>query len=159
MPKEDCRLGCISRAFAHSPPPRGSRGRVSEPVFTGGCLLCSVLLPLPGVGCAGHVNGAALATGHLQRSSSLMTQPGLLRNEEKGGEMFKTWLSIESNHLMSCVYVHACMCVRVCAQSCLTLCDFMDYNPPGSSVHRILQARILKRVAISFSKGSSHLRN
>ena len=28
------------------------------------------------------------------------------------------------------------------AQSCLTLCDHMDYSPPGSSVHGILQARI-----------------
>ena len=30
------------------------------------------------------------------------------------------------------------------AQSCLTLCDPMDYSPPGSSVHGILQARILE---------------
>ena len=30
----------------------------------------------------------------------------------------------------------------VCAQSCPTLCDPMYYNPPGSSVHGILQARI-----------------
>ena len=29
-------------------------------------------------------------------------------------------------------------------QSCLTLCDPMDCSPPGSSVHRILQARILE---------------
>ena len=35
-------------------------------------------------------------------------------------------------------------------QSCLTLCDPMDSSPPGSSVHRILQARILEWVAISF---------
>ena len=32
------------------------------------------------------------------------------------------------------------------AQSCLTLCDPMDYSPPGSSVHGILQARILEWV-------------
>ena len=37
-------------------------------------------------------------------------------------------------------------------RSCLTLCDPMDSRPPGSSVHRILQARILEWVAISFSK-------
>ena len=37
----------------------------------------------------------------------------------------------------------------------LILCDSVDYNPPGSSVHRILQARILEWVAISFSRGSS----
>ena len=30
------------------------------------------------------------------------------------------------------------------AQSCLTLCDHMDYSPPGSSIHGIFQARILE---------------
>ena len=35
------------------------------------------------------------------------------------------------------------------------LCDPMDRGPPGSSVHRILQARILEWVAIPFSRGSS----
>ena len=37
-------------------------------------------------------------------------------------------------------------------QSCPTLCDSMDGSPPGSSVHRILQARVLEWVAISFSQ-------
>ena len=41
------------------------------------------------------------------------------------------------------------------AQLCLTLCDPMDCSPPGSSVHGILQARILQWLAISFSRGSS----
>ena len=41
------------------------------------------------------------------------------------------------------------------AQLCLTLCDPMDCSLPGSSVHGILQARILEWVAISFSRGSS----
>ena len=41
------------------------------------------------------------------------------------------------------------------AQSCPTLCYPMDCSPPGSSVHGILQARILEWVAISFSRGSS----
>ena len=45
------------------------------------------------------------------------------------------------------------------AQSCLTLCDSMDCSPPGSSVHGILQARILEWVAISFSRGSSRPRD
>ena len=44
-------------------------------------------------------------------------------------------------------------------QSCPTLCDPMDCSPPGSSVHRILHARILERVAISFSRGSSQCRD
>ena len=36
-------------------------------------------------------------------------------------------------------------------QSCLTLCDLIDGSPPGSSIHRTLQARTLEWVAISFS--------
>ena len=40
-------------------------------------------------------------------------------------------------------------------QLCLTLCDAMDYSPPGSSVHGILQARILEWIAIHFSRESS----
>ena len=43
-------------------------------------------------------------------------------------------------------------------QSCLTLCNPIIYSPPGSSVHGILQARILEWVAISFSRGSSQPR-
>ena len=35
----------------------------------------------------------------------------------------------------------------------------LDCNPPGSSVHVILQARILECVAISFSRGSSQPRD
>ena len=42
---------------------------------------------------------------------------------------------------------------------CLTLCEPMDCSPPGSSVHGILQATILEWIAISFSRGSSPLRD
>ena len=41
------------------------------------------------------------------------------------------------------------------AQSCLTVCDPMDCNLLGSSVHRIFQARVLEWGAISFSSGVS----
>ena len=41
-------------------------------------------------------------------------------------------------------------------QLCLTLCDPMDCSPSGSSVHGILQARILEWVAMPFSKVISH---
>ena len=43
-------------------------------------------------------------------------------------------------------YLCVCVCVWV-AQSCLTLCDPMNSSPPGSSVHGILQARILPAAA------------
>ena len=49
------------------------------------------------------------------------------------------------------------MKVKVLApQSCPTLCNLMDYGPLGSSVHGILQARILEWV--SFYRGSSQPR-
>ena len=41
------------------------------------------------------------------------------------------------------------------AQLCQTLCNLMDCSPPGSSVHGILQARILEWVTISFFRESS----
>ena len=40
-------------------------------------------------------------------------------------------------------------------QSFLILCNAMDCSPPDSSVHGILQARILERLALVFSRGSS----
>ena len=40
-------------------------------------------------------------------------------------------------------------------QSCLTLCDPMDCSPPASSVHGILQARILEWIALPFFRVSS----
>ena len=44
------------------------------------------------------------------------------------------------------------------SQSWPTLCNPRDCSPPGSSVHGILQARILEWIAIPFSRGSSHPR-
>ena len=49
-----------------------------------------------------------------------------------------------------CVYVYVCVLV---AHSYLTLCKAMDCSLPGSSVHGILQARILEWAAISYLKG------
>ena len=46
----------------------------------------------------------------------------------------------------------------VCAQSCLTLSDPTDSSPSGSSVHGVIQARILETVVISSSLGSSQSR-
>ena len=44
-------------------------------------------------------------------------------------------------------------------QLCPTLCDPMDCSLPGSSIHGILQARILEWAAIFFSRGSSQPRD
>ena len=53
-------------------------------------------------------------------------------------------------------YMSYNMCVHAKSlQSCPTLSDPMDYSPPGSSVHGILQARMLGWVAMPSSRESS----
>ena len=54
-----------------------------------------------------------------------------------------------------CIIVHCAKSL----QSCLTLCNPMDCSPPGSSVHGILQAKILECVAIPSSRGPSRPRD
>ena len=66
-------------------------------------------------------------------------------------ELLSVW---ESAYLQT-----PCSVKMLDAQSCLTLWNPVDCSPPGSSVHGILQARILERVAVSFSKGSSSPRD
>ena len=61
----------------------------------------------------------------------------------------------EASPLWRFLHRRVCVCVCVRAQSCPTLCYPMDCSPPGASVHGILQERILEKVAISFSRGSS----
>ena len=74
-------------------------------------------------------------------------------------EKIKLFLCLFS---VSCVIFQKEFFFPLCAkslQSCPTLFDPMDYNPPGSSVHRILQTRILEWLAIPFSRGSSQPRD
>ena len=61
-------------------------------------------------------------------------------------------------HLSQLSRFHACVHAKS-LQSCPTPCDAMDHSPPGSSVHGILQARILEWVAVPSSKASSRPRN
>ena len=53
------------------------------------------------------------------------------------------------------LYFVVCLVV----QSCSTLCGPVVCTPPDSSIHGILQARILEWVAILFSRGSSQPRD
>ena len=57
-----------------------------------------------------------------------------------------TWMSL------------CCAVLGLGTQLCLTLCVPTDCSPSGSSVHGILQARILEWVALPFSRGSSQHR-
>ena len=52
-------------------------------------------------------------------------------------------------------YVSLWLAVHLCCSVASVMPDSVDYNPPGSSVHRILQARILEWVALPSSRGSS----
>ena len=63
-----------------------------------------------------------------------------------------TWMQRVSGEEGHCHGLNPHACVHGQSfHSCLTLCDLMDYSPPGSSVRGILQARTLEWVAISFS--------
>ena len=72
------------------------------------------------------------------------------------------WDSPGKNTGVGCHFLLRCMKVKSeseVAQSCPTLRDPMDCSPPGSSVHGILQARILEWVAMHCSRGSSRPRD
>ena len=77
-------------------------------------------------------------------------------NEHPGLISFRMdWLDLlavrrHSNFTDKKTEAKSCCCSV--AKSCLTLCDPMDCSSPGSSVHGILQARILEWVAMPFSK-------
>ena len=66
-------------------------------------------------------------------------------NISKSSEKYKSrpW-RVNTSYLLEC----CCLVTKLCP----ALCDSMDCRPPGSSVHGISQARILKWVAISFSR-------
>ena len=65
------------------------------------------------------------------------------------------WLFVKKEYgKHHCAFGMQWVCVKS-LQSCPTLCEPMDCSPPGSSVHGILQTRILERVAMSSSRGSS----
>ena len=53
---------------------------------------------------------------------------------------------------------YTCLCAQS-LRSCPTLCDTLDCSPPGSSVHGILQSRILEWVAMPWSRVSSQPRD
>ena len=55
--------------------------------------------------------------------------------------------------------LNLCCAVFLVALSCPTLCNPMNCSTPGSSVHGILQARILQWVAMPSSRGSSQPRD
>ena len=103
------------------------------------------------LGASGKFPGAVVSSlpqGKPQEGNTLRTlltkYPGFPLLQSRGGRGTTSFLS---SSVLGREGVCMCVCVRVCAkslQSCPTLCDPMDYSPPGSSVHGVSQARILK---------------
>jgi len=70
------------------------------------------------------------------------------------------WDSPGKNTGVGCHFLLHCMKVKSeseVTQSCLTLSNPMDCSLPGSSVHGILQARVLEWVAIAFSEITNYI--
>ena len=83
-------------------------------------------------------------------------RPGMLRFMGSQSDMTEWLNGTEYYNSCCCTTVFgAVLCCAESLQSCLTLCDPMDCSLPGSSVHGILQARILKWVIMPSSRGSS----
>jgi len=82
----------------------------------------------------------------LFRNCTIPQLSGLLLAQPTTGLSFEGMMPCLTNLYVRCL---ACSVT----QSCLTLCDPTDCSPPGSSVHGILQARILEWIAISSSRG------
>ena len=87
-----------------------------------------------------YMSGASLSVGPALSFSSF-SSPHCLHKS-----VFCVWVSVAALWIGSSVPFPA-----KSLQSCPTLCDPIDGSPPGSPVPRILQARTLEWVAISFS--------
>ena len=94
-----------------------------------------------------------------QRSATLPsgeTETGLPRGFLHAKRMTSLLLAVSPMFFLPSLPLHISIALKVTymlvVQSFLTLCDPMDCSPPGSSVHGILQARILQRVAILFER-------
>ena len=68
-----------------------------------------------------------------------------------------SWFTLLYSRSQHNIVKQVCFCLV--AKPRPTLCNPMDSSPPDSSVRGILQATILERMALSFSKGSSQLRD
>ena len=75
--------------------------------------------------------------------------PGELQSMKS--QKSQTWL----NNSTTTAFILTLLFSAKSLQSCPTLCDPMDYSPPDSSVHGILQTRIMGWVTMSSSRGSS----
>ena len=77
----------------------------------------------------------------------------LLWGQRRPDNKWNSGFQVSQNIHQVVISLVAALCLA--HQACLTLCDPVDCSPPGSSVHGILQARILEWVAMPSSGRSS----
>ena len=90
-----------------------------------------------------------------------------LRKQNKQNERREERLHFKHLHYLNTLHLLRSCLKSLCAacmhtkslQLCLTLCNPMDHSLLGSSVHGILQARLLEWVAMTSSRGASQLRD
>ena len=96
-------------------------------------------------------------------TNSWNTVSGRLKRPQKEDRRIKYFFKKFTSSISTCLLFQVSLIFSdsacLVAQLHLTLSDPMDYSPPGSSVHGVLQARLLEWVAISFSRGSSWLQD
>ena len=104
--------------------------------------------------------GIVFHSFHPQTQSTPITEETARESHRGGGRRVwreggrsRVWGRFPGRYVGEACY-QVCVCVLV-TQSCPTFCGHMDCSLPGSSLHRILQARILEWFAIPFSRGSS----
>ena len=96
-------------------------------------------------------------SSQIHSSKGLLISPLSLKSISKWHIRNRVLFLGPQSHSTRLLHLIKWYCSEV-AQSCTTLCNPVDCSPPGSSVHGILQARILQWVAISFPRGSSRPR-
>ena len=94
---------------------------------------------------------------HWPRQESGRPCLDLLRQVLQSGPIYPPTHRHTHTHTTHPSLFSCCLCLVT--RWCPILCNPMDCSPPGSSVHGILQARILEWVAISFSRGYSQPRD
>ena len=81
------------------------------------------------------------------------------KKQQSGSKLGKDYYKAIYYHFAYLIYMQSAWVRDKSLKACPTLCNPRDYSPPGSSIHGILQARILEWVAISSSRGSSQPRD
>ena len=84
---------------------------------------------------------------HLREAQKWVKEIHTMTSQDNG------YYIVITSREMGDLYVSVYVCI------CVWLCNPMDFGPPGSSVHGILQTRILEQVAMPSSRGSSQPRD